>query len=254
MLFLRHGPLADDPSRSAQWNRGRYLAEALGHCSACHTPRNLLGAEDAKRPYAGGWSDGWYAPPLNAASPARPPWTADSLHAYLRTGLSLDHAAAAGPMGPVTRGLAQAPDADVQAIAVYIASMRPQPPARGTLPVTDHAAAAARAHSQGAGLFAGACATCHEVGAPMMTQGRPNLSLGTPLHEADPRDTLQIILQGLAPPVGRAGPFMPGFAASLTDAQLADLLAYLRARYSDDPPWVGDLARQASKARREGQS
>ncbi len=85
----------------------------------------------------------------------------------------------------------------------------------------------------------------------MMNEGRPNLTLGTPLHEPNPRDTLQIILQGLRPPVGRAGPTMPAFAGSFTDAQLGELCAYLRARYAREPPWPGDLAREAGKARKE---
>ena len=256
LLFLHPGLTPDDPSRSPQWNRGRYLAEALGHCAACHTPRNLLGAEEHTRAYAGGWSDGWYAPPLNATSPAARAWTADALYTYLRTGLSPSHAAAAGPMGPVTAELARAPEADVRAIATYIASLIQGPGAAapdGTAPV-DHAGAAARARPAAASLFAGACATCHDAGAPMMNQGRPSLALGTPLREANPRDTLQIVLQGLTPPVGRAGPTMPPFAASLTDAQAGDLAAYLRARYTDQPPWPGDLTTEAAKARKEGGS
>ena len=106
LLFLHKGPLADDPGQSADWNRGRALAEGLAHCGGCHTPRNELGAERSDHAYDGAWTEGWYAPPLNASSPAVRPWTAEALFAYLRTGLSATHAAAAGPMGSVTRGLA----------------------------------------------------------------------------------------------------------------------------------------------------
>ncbi|MDB5417847.1 MAG: cytochrome c, class, partial [Phenylobacterium sp.] len=110
-----------------------------------------------------------------------------------------------------------------------------------------------RAHPQGATLYAGACASCHEPGAPMMQQGRPPLPLGTPLHEADPRDTLQIILQGLDPPLGGAGPYMPAFASSLTDPQVAEIAAYVRARFSDRPAW-SNLTAAVAKARSEGAS
>jgi mono/diheme cytochrome c family protein len=253
LLFLRLRPIADDPGKSADWNRGRYLVEALGHCGACHTPHNSLGAEQKAQAFAGGWAEGWYAPPLTAASPAAGAWTADELHRYLRTGLSNAHAAAAGPMGPVANELAAAPDAEVQAIAAYVADLTHGARAHAAAPV-DHTAVAAREHPAAATLFAGACAACHEAGAPMMGEGRPELSLGTPLREANPRDTLQIILQGLRPPVGRAGPAMPGFGAAFDDAQLADLAAYLRTRYTDGPPWPGDLAHEAAKARREGGS
>jgi nicotinate dehydrogenase subunit B len=87
----------------------------------------------------------------------------------------------------------------------------------------------------------------------MMREGRPPLQLGTPLHEADPRDVIQIVLKGLQPPVGRAGPYMPSFADTLTDAQIAEIAAYLRARYSDKPEW-SNLTGAIAKARKEGAS
>lgn len=251
LLFLHKGVMANNPAQSPDWNRGRYLVESLAHCGGCHTPRNMLGAEERAHDLAGGWAEGWYAPPLDAASPAVRAWTSERLFTYLRTGLSPSHAAAAGPMGPVTRELSQAPAADVQAIAVYIAArMGRAAPQTGA--DIDRAAAAARAEPQGAALFAGACATCHGAGAPMMLEGRPHMSLGTPLYEPTPRDTVQIILQGLNPPVGRSGPYMPAFAGSFSDAQIAQITAYLRARYTDRPPWPGDLKAAVGKARTEG--
>ena len=84
----------------------------------------------------------------------------------------------------------------------------------------------------------------------MMLQGRPPLELGPPLHEDDPRDTIQIVLQGLNPPAGAAGPFMPAFGDSLTDAQVAELTAYMRSRFSDRPAWR-NLPRAVAKARKE---
>ena len=254
LLFLKQGVVAADPRRSPEWNRGRYLVESLAHCGGCHTARNALGAEESRRALAGGQAEGWYAPPLDGSSPAVQAWTAERLFTYLRTGLSPSHAAAAGPMGPVVRELSAAPAADVQAIAVYIASRMAPTQARAPGPVVDRAAFAAGAQPQGAALFAGACATCHGPGAPMMLQGRPSLTLGTPLYEPTPRDTVQIILQGLNPPLGRSGPYMPAFADSLSDVQIAQLTAYLRDRYTDHPSWPGDLKDQVAKARKEGGS
>jgi nicotinate dehydrogenase subunit B len=114
----------------------------------------------------------------------------------------------------------------------------------------DDAQGAAAAHPEGARLFAGSCATCHDAGAPMMNEDRPNLTLGSPLHEANATDTVQIVLQGLKPPVGRAGPTMPAYAAAFSDAQVAEIARYLRARYTTDPPWPGDLAHEVAKARK----
>jgi mono/diheme cytochrome c family protein len=251
LLFLHKGPLVDDPGQSAEWNRGRALAEGLAHCGGCHTPRNELGAERSDHAYDGAWIEGWYAPPLNADSPAVLPWTAEDLFAYLRTGLSATHAAAAGPMGSVTRGLAQASEDDVRAIAVYFASLMAHAPAAQGLPPADKGNVADAAHPEAAALFAGACATCHEAGAPMMQEGRPSLAWGTPLHENTPNDTIQIIMHGLAPPAGRSGPTMPAYGDSFSDRQLADITAYLRARYTDKPPWP-DVPRAVAQVRKGG--
>jgi nicotinate dehydrogenase subunit B len=246
-LFFRPRAFAPSAGQSAEWNRGAYLVESLGHCGGCHTPHNWLGAEERARALDGGWAEGWYAPPLNGKTPAAVPWTVDRLETYLKTGLDPAHAAAAGPMGAVARELAKAPAADVHAMAAYLADqMRP---AAGRSPPPERALAAARAYPIGAQLYAGSCAGCHDPGAPMMLNGRPPLQLGTPLHEDDPRDTLAIVLKGLQPPVGPSGPMMPAFDV-LTDDQLAELAGYLRMRFSDRPAWR-NLTAAAAKARRE---
>ena len=252
LLFLDKGPLAADPNQPAEWNRGRALAEGLAHCGGCHTPRNEVGAARGDHAYDGAWIEGWYAPPLNANSPAVRPWTADELFAYLRTGLSATHTAAAGPMGRVTHALAQAREDEVRAIAVYVASlMAHAPAAQGAPPPADKGTVADASHPEAAVLFAGACAVCHEPGAPMMQEGRPPLAWGTPLHEDTPNDAIQIIVHGLAPPAGRSGPTMPAYGQSFSDRQLGDIVAYLRARYTDKPPWP-DIPRAVAEARKEG--
>lgn len=251
-LFFHPGRFAPAPERTADFNRGAYLVQSLGHCGACHTPHNALGAEKTKKALDGGYQEGWYAPPLNALSPASVAWTPERLYRYLRTGIDRDHAAAAGPMGSVVRELARAPEADVRALSAYLATvMQPSPAGQGRNPPPDRAEGAAAAHPQGAMLYAGSCAACHDAGAPMMREGRPPLQFGTPLHEADPRDAIQIVLKGLEPPVARNGPYMPAFDGTFTDAQLAEIMAYVRARYSDRPPWP-HLATAVAKARKEG--
>lgn len=250
LLYLRQGSLQPDAARSSDWNRGRALAEGLAHCGGCHTPRDRLGAEDRARTYDGAMTEGWYAPPLNARSPAVRRWTADRLHAYLRTGLSPAHAAAAGPMGRVTRALSEVRDEDVRAIAVYFASLMADAPAsrpEEADPV-DRQTVADQTHPEAAALFAGACAVCHDAGAPMMQQGRPPLAWGTPLHADNANDTVRIIMQGLASPAGRSGPAMPGFADVLDDGQINELVAYLRTRFTDKSPW-SDIGVAVAQAR-----
>ncbi len=252
LLFFRPAAIQADRSQSAEWNRGRYLGETLAHCSACHSPRGLLQQEKhGSEAYDGGWSGGWYAPPINARSPAVRAWTAERLESYLRTGLSRAHAAAAGPMGPVTYNLARADPADVNALARYYAWwMRDAAASKAEPTLPDRGALAERQHPAGARLYEGACATCHEPGAPMVAAGRPVLPLGTPLHEDNPRDTIQIILQGLRPPVGASGPYMPAYADALSDRQVAEIVGYLKARHGSGPAW-DDLEKEVAKARRE---
>lgn len=263
LLFLDRGPVPTDPARSAEWNRGAYLVEGFGHCGACHTPRNALGAEDKQRAYTGGEADGWDAPGLTAASsPAAIAWTADALYTYLRHGIDDGHAASAGPMRAVSHNLSRVPDADVRAMAVYIGS-KTDPDGRG--PATDRATlvaakvAASRApppglqETEGAVIFAGACAGCHGDGAPMMLNGRPSLALGSSVTSASPRNATQTILYGLQPGPGERGPWMPGFAASLTDAQVTAVLTYLRARFTDRAGWP-DLDHRVQAIRQDKSS
>ncbi len=85
----------------------------------------------------------------------------------------------------------------------------------------------------------------------MIAQGRPGLPLVSAPQQDDPRNAIQIILQGLQPPTGARGPYMPGFADALTDAQIAEIVDYMRSRYSDRPAWPG-LPSAVAEARKEG--
>ncbi|HMA09136.1 MAG TPA: cytochrome c, partial [Ramlibacter sp.] len=104
-LYLRKGPLPQQDSQSAEWNRGAYLVQSLAHCAACHSPRDALGAEKPDAYLAGGEAEGWHATALNRQSPSPVPWTVPALATYLRTGLVADHAITAGPMQDVVHNL-----------------------------------------------------------------------------------------------------------------------------------------------------
>lgn len=245
-LYL-HPKAPEESGLDVQARRGAELIAGLGHCGACHTPHNRVGAEDAARPLTGAMAEGWYAPPLQGDSPAPAPWTAEDLETYLRTGLSDHHQAAAGPMGAVTAELAQAPESEVRDMAIYLSGLMSQ--AKHPAPV-DQAQAAERTHPEGAQLYAGACASCHDVGSAMLRIGRPSLAVGTPLHEDRATDVIMIILKGLKSPEGKAGPDMPPFANSFTDDEVTELSAYLRARFSREPAWK-DI-QSAVRAARKG--
>jgi mono/diheme cytochrome c family protein len=244
-LYFRPGVYRSDGSKSAQWNRGAYLVEGLAHCGACHTPRNALGAEQRQQELAGGEAEDWHASSLSANSPAPVPWTADQLFDYLRRGREQQHGVAAGPMAPVTHSLARVADEDVRAIAVYVASQMPARSASDSNRVD-----AERALSgDGAQIFAGACAGCHD--APGATPPAPPVRLGltTSLNAPDPRNAIHVVLNGLSPESGERGASMPGFAAGLTDKQVVALVDYLRARFTDQPAWR-DVAERVAAIRR----
>jgi mono/diheme cytochrome c family protein len=238
-LYFERGAYRSDPQHGAEWNRGAYLVEGLGHCDACHTPRNALGAEDRRRELGGGEAEGWHASSLTLTSPAPVPWTAEQLFVYLRTGHEAQHGIAAGPMGPVVRNLAGVAPDDVRAMAIYIAwRMRPQEAAAPARPEPADRPGATRnaAAGEGATIFAGACASCHtETAAP---EHPVALGLTTSLNAPDPRNAIHITLEGLWPDSGEHGALMPGFAGELTDAQVTALVDYLRLRFTDKPAWT----------------
>jgi mono/diheme cytochrome c family protein len=255
LLFLDRRPFVPDPNHDATWNRGAYLTDALAHCSACHSPRNVLGAERRSEAFAGGEAEGWYVPPLDAASPSPQPWTVPALTTYLRTGIAPLHAIAGGPMQGVTAGLGRADEDDVQAIAAYVVSlMGPssstrtqrgadalaragQPLAPATAAPTDDPQWAL-----GASVYAGACARCHDAGRTLSSSGALQMPLAVALHDADPRSLLHIVRDGVVPPDGMRGRVMPAFGSSLTDEQLTALAAWLRHAAARAPPWP-DLAK-----------
>ncbi|SPA30691.1 putative Cytochrome c, alcohol dehydrogenase-like subunit [Cupriavidus taiwanensis] len=257
LLFHRNERFAPDPSRSAQWNRGAYLAEGLGHCSACHSPRNPLGAEQGGRRYlTGGSAEGWEAPALTALSQAPVPWTEAALFTYLRGGYAPHHGAAAGPMAPVVEELAQLPEDDVRAIAHYVASFGAPAPAPSILAAQ---AAQFEQRSQQAArtlggpaerLYQSACAVCHQSDQGIAQFGvKPSLALNTNLHSKLPDNVIQVLLRGMpAPPNSELGA-MPAYADTLDDRQIAQLAQYLRARFAPDKPAWQDLEKTVARLR-----
>jgi mono/diheme cytochrome c family protein len=245
LLFLRHGMVQLDDSKSAEWNRGAYLVEGLAHCGACHTPRNALGAERKSVQFAGGDVDNWHAYAINAQSPSPVPWDAGALFAYLRDGWHPDHGVARGPMAQVVSNLSSVPESDIRAIATYMAGVfgapTPDRKRRGDEVLTQAKSPAASSPapgSAGASIYAAACAGCHETGRPL-PYGGVNLGLSTAISSPDPRNAANIVLSGVRPVEGERSPIMPGFAASMDDGQIAALLNYLRARFSNQPAWAG---------------
>ena len=250
LLFLETGRFVPDESRGDEWNRGAYLAEGLGHCGACHTPRNPFGALEEAAAYDGGDVEDWHAPALNALSPAPIPWSQEQLVDYLFDGWEEAHGIAAGPMAPVVNHLYDQPEDDVFAIAAYFASRQ-----RPALAEAETEAVLARARSldwerdpgyspertpddpalrRGMEVFRGQCADCHRQGgrdAPV------SLALTTTVNAPDPRNVIHIVFDGIRPPRGALQRSMPEFGASISDADIVDLLKYIRWYFTDRAPW-----------------
>ena len=241
-LFHDATPYRADPARSAEWNRGAYLVNGLGHCGACHTPRNALGAEKGGEAFlAGAMVDGWEAPALTALSQAPVPWNADALYRYLRHGHDPAHGAAAGPMAPVVRELAALPDTDIRAMAGYLASFQSAPQVEAVTVVARAAQAGTVLPTASQRLFDGACGACHHDGdGPRLLGVNVPLALNSNLHSDRPDNLLQTILNGVQVPTGRDVGFMPAFRHSLSDAQVAEIAGYMRQRFAPGrPAWAG---------------
>lgn len=250
LLFLHTDPLVPVPQQSESWNRGRYLVEGPGHCASCHSPLNLLGAEKSGQSLHGGIVDGWEAPALVGMANAIRPWSADQLVAYLRAQVVPEHGTAAGPMRPVSLGLANLPVDDVKAIAQYLLSLESKAPSiSATSPERPEKEVD---RSSTARLFEGACAACHASSAPMrVVDGRPALDQTSSLHAGSPRNFLKTVLDGLPFLPGKPGPYMPAFADSLNNDQIVALATMLREQakpgqtWSDTSTLLQDLRQEA---------
>ena len=269
LLFHDAKPFQADPERSMLWNRGAYLVNGAGHCGACHTPRNAMGAErkGSNNFLAGATIDAWDAPALNSLRGGALPWTSSELYTYLRTGHSARHGVAAGPMAPVIAGLAELPDQDILAMTTYLMdvpgagqtgagqtatskSLAEPAPA----PVSSAAPAPAwqprLSDAAGERIFEGACAACHDTGRGLPLFGvRPDLSTNTNLVSERPDNLIHVILNGITDPANDELGFMPGFGGSLSDGQITDLVHYLRERYGAGQPAWTDVSDTVARLR-----
>ena len=255
-LFHDPAPYAPVATQSAEWNRGAYLVNGLGHCGACHTPRNALGAEQGGSAFlSGAMVDGWEAPALTALSKSAVPWNADALYGYLRHGHAPSHGTAGGPMAEVVRELQQVPDEDIRAMSTYLASFNPtvpDPQALAAQAVQTAAATKGRLLGAPQRLFDNACAACHHDGdGPTLLGVNAPLALNTNLTSDRPDNLLRTILDGVREPATKEIGFMPAFGGALDDAQIVELAGYMRARFAPQAaPWT-TLAKDVARLRAE---
>ncbi|MGH8444793.1 MAG: c-type cytochrome [Solimonas sp.] len=235
-LYLQEGPFVPDPKRSEQWNRGAYLVEALAHCSACHSPRNLLGAEKTGALFSGGVLDEMDeergpvkrgAPNLTSSPHGLGAWSADDLAGYLKHGVG-SRARLMGTMNEVvlnsTRYLS---DADTKAIATYLKGLAPADGTRQT-PSPSVMALGARQYDIH-------CGTCHLPTGLGSDDTAPPLAGSAFAQAPNASSLIDLVINGpRVPPVApspewrRPWQSMTPFAQKLSDEQAAALLTYVR--------------------------
>jgi mono/diheme cytochrome c family protein len=245
-LYLKRGPMQPNPAKSAEWNRGAYLAEALGHCQACHTPKNILGAPKKDHAFQGGVFGAWFAPDL---TPNRRTglggWSRADLIEFLKTGRNA-HASASGEMGDVVRySTSQLTDADLDAIATYVSDQPASPAAN----VKASSAAAIR---QGQAIWVDTCSACHRMDGRGVPRFFPPLVQDANLQQSDPTTILHFILGGVRSTPTGAQPTplsMPSYAWKLNDEQIAAVATYIRNSWGNAAAPVS--AGQVAKVRKQ---
>jgi mono/diheme cytochrome c family protein len=252
-LFFKEGRFQADPKQSAEWNRGAYLVEGLGHCSACHTPRNLMLAERADMKYAGGIqpdevAEGkvrvWAAANLTQAKSGLGAWSEDNIAKYLKFG----HSPKAGIFGPmnevIINSLQHLTPEDTKAMAVYLKSL----PAVGESSVQKLTEDQTKA---GEALYKKFCDECHASSGRGGFMKAPPVAGSAIVQAGNPASLINVILHGAK--VGKGGPTpfgawedMPSFDSKMKDDEIATLSNYLRANWDNKggPVSAADVAKQ----------
>ena len=226
-LYFREGALRENPLKPAAWNRGAYLVEGFGHCSDCHSPRNLMGGIEKSRDLEGAVVDGWFALDLTSdIATGLGTWTASEIATYLKTGVFRGRTTTLGPMAEVVRNSTSwLTDADLDAMAEYLKSIPPESPLRtGRIRPDPGRAAAAKAYLDH-------CGGCHQAKGRGIPGVFPPLAGNGVVVAADPADILKVVLQGI--PARNHRMRMPSFASRLSDAEIAALANYVRTSWGN---------------------
>jgi mono/diheme cytochrome c family protein len=248
MMFLKDSLPDASTGQSAAWQRGRYLANVMGHCAECHTPRGILGQLDGAQPLKGAALGRIAAPDISPAGLAGRGWSVQDVQNFLATGFA-PQGSAYGEMHPVvflsTQHLSKE---DLAALSTYLVGDKPAEPQKAAAVNADAASLAA-----GRQTYLAVCAGCHG----REGEGKPHVAVAmlgnSTVRDANPHNLLVATLDGLEaqkfPGVESMQP-MPGFAATLSDQEVAQLINFLRASWGGQaadvkPEQVGKLRESA---------
>ena len=247
-LYFKPETFEPQAQQSPAYNRGAYLVQGLGHCSACHAARNVLGASNPLD-LAGGLipMQNWYAPSLTDTRQAGlMDWPLADIVALMQTGVS-PRGSVQGPMAEVvlhsTQHLSQT---DLQAMATYLKALpaSPRPPLPGRL---------AQANTAGAALYDKHCVQCHGDQGQGVSNAYPALAGNRAVTMDSTVNLVQMVLHGGYPPAtaGNPRPYgMPPYWVDLSEQDIADLLNHLRSSWGHQAGAVSAVDVQAARSRR----
>jgi mono/diheme cytochrome c family protein len=250
-LYFREGEYKPDPTKSAEWNRGAYLVEGLGHCGMCHSPINALGGTSQSDAFKGGLipMQNWYAPSLTSNREAGlGEWSLKDITDLLQTGISM-RGVVYGPMAEVVHNSLQyLNDEDSKAMAVYLKGIAgPQPPAQSSaLPSSESSLLV----SLGKTVYDARCASCHGAQGEGKPPHWPPLANNQSIEMESAVNPIRMVLNGGYPPgtAGNPKPYgMPPFAGLLSDNEVAAVVSYIRTAWGNRGAPVS--AREANELR-----
>jgi mono/diheme cytochrome c family protein len=234
LIDFKSGRFQPDDKKDAKWNRGAYLVEALGHCGECHTPRDLTMAMKGSERYAGAILDGWHAFNITSDKAAGiGDWSQADIVDYLRRGDASGKGQAAGPMAEVVENSTRyLTDADLRAMAYYISTIEPQNTdnetrGRSVWGSVDQSVLTLRGkpfRGGAAQLYLGNCASCHRYSGEGIGEGYyPSLINNSSVGAATTNNLIMAILNGVQRHTNEGYVFMPAFASTLSDQDIASL-------------------------------
>ena len=257
-LFNPDARYTPDTSKSPEWNRGAYLAEALAHCGECHTPRNLAFALNNRQKFAGAVTAGWRA--FNISSDKATGiggWSDDDLAAYLSTGHAKGHGTASGPMGEaVDHSLSRLAPEDIRAMVAYLRTVPPvastDMPATTAPPAPPSHKAGVTADARGKMVFQAACVSCHEWSGESLVSPMATLTGAWAVNDPGATNVAQIVISGTRRLTPEGALSMPAFGNAYTDGEIAAVANYVTARFGAKGSKltaqdVADLRRQTAQ-------
>lgn len=249
LLFLHGEPAASSPVAEDKIARGKYLVDTLGHCGSCHTPRNVLMAESGSQYLGGGSVGGWYAPNITSDTVSGiGNWTQDELAQYLRSGHVEGKGQAAGGMAEaIEHSLRHLQDNDVQAMAAYLKTVpalreggqivqrsavqgnaQSLPSTLEPLPPRTPAAMTDGSSVDGARLYSGACASCHQPdGKGTADQFYPSLMNNSAVGDVRADNLVMAIVDGVHRDTNDYKVSMPAFGEEMSNEQIAAVSNYV---------------------------